>query len=269
MPIKIEYKSEQEVRDIKFTGLISYSDVIDETYKLLNDKGLTLSGTVFKPNASGDTVTAIFIINPTSNVVDPDLTMCIVWTHSYHKGIRFQCNVAGIDSNGSLLLRDKSGLQKARRSSDVSKYKMEIFDDLSLEIKYIESSFESLTSFKNRLKSTKANLGASAVALGLLYVEEDILTTSQSSIIKDMLKSNEINDGWDVYSCFSEGLKDSHPKTLLQDHINMQGFFEEVFLEEEKKQPQAEIVPEKGVTASNEIKEKYNYVSPMPSIIFV
>lgn len=275
MPIKIEYKSEQEVRDIPMTGLVSYSDIIDETYRLVKEKGLEVISVSYKPSSNKDTVTASFVIRQSSvsAAPDPELDMGIVWTHSYHKAVRFQCNVCGVSYPGNnLVVRDPTQNVKTRRASDAEKYKAEIFEDLKLETAFITTSFNDIIKFKDNIKDCKANIGAGSVSLGLLYVEEDLLTTSQVSVIKDSLKSNTIENGWDMYKCFADGLKDSHPKLFLTDHIKLYSFFEEIFSEEPiKNETEKLYLPNKnnGKTVNEEIKEQYDYISPLPSVTFL
>lgn len=273
MPIKIEYKTEQEVRDIPMTGLVSYSDVIDETYRLIKARGLEVTGIMYKPSGNGDTVTGTFIISPSSGIVDPDIKMSLTWTHSYHKAVRFVCNASAVSNEeGIIIIRDIASVAKPRRASEAMKYKSEIFEDLKLEIDYLESSFDKILEFKNMLKEAASNIGAASVSLGLLYVEEDVLTTSQASVIKEQIKSAEITNGWDMYLCFGEGLKDSHPKLFISDHVKLHSFFEEVFTPEVvKSEPEKLSLPSKylGKSVDEEIKEQYNFVSPMPSVTFL
>ena len=269
MPIKIEYKTEQEVRDIKMTGLVSYSAVIDETYRLLKEKNLVVKDTLFKPNANGDTLLGVFII---SNIkkTDADLDACIVWSHSYHKAIRFQCNAGAIDAEGNIIIRDVTPDIRTRRPSKAADYQAEMFEEIRLEISFIESSFAKVATFKQDLSSVKADIGAASVSLGVLYVEQELLTTSQTSVIKDVILATDITNGWEMYKCFAEGLKDSHPKSYLTDHIKMFNFFEEIFSEPEKPEQKHLYLPNKsGKTVNQDIKEQYNYTSPLPSVTFL
>jgi len=268
MPIKIEYKTEQEIRDIKVTGLVSYSDVIDETYRLLEEKNIRVKYVIYKPSSNGDTVTATFILDD-GVIADPDIFMSLTWTHSYHKAIRFQCNSSATTTDGLIVVKGvQTPVTKARRSSDAIKYKDEIFSDLQLEISYILNSFNEIIKFKDTLKGSVANLEVAAISLGILYVQFNILTTSQASVIKDWLLTNTIKTGWDIYTSFAEGLRDSHPKQFMNDHIDSYLFFQDSFSEEIK--PKELYLPnETPKSVNQELIDDHDFISKIPSVIFI
>lgn len=268
MPIKIEYKTEQEVRDLPMTGLVSYSEVIDETYRLLEQKGLTVKNTIYKPNSNGDTVTAIYILNDIEEGKLDGLQPSITWTHSYHKAIRFSCNTSCIDESSEIMLVTglKSEPAKARRSSDADKYRIEIFEDLELEISFCKDEFKKISDFKELMESKSCSISTASITLGVLYLEEDILTTSQVSIVKDYLKTINLVNGWDMYKAFGEALKESHPKLYLQNYINMYNLFKEIFSEEEQEKV---VTKEVRSNVDREILEEYNFIPNIPSVTFL
>jgi len=98
--------------------------------------------------------------------------------------------------------------------------------------------FEKLLTERERLQTIPANLRQVAELTGRLIYEEDIINTMQANIIKDELENSKnfkhIMDFdfsmYDYYNHVTEALKRSHPRTYLQDHINLHSFFQKNIL---------------------------------------
>jgi hypothetical protein len=80
------------------------------------------------------------------------------------------------------------------------------------------------------LKQYEATEKVQAEVIGSLFLQEEIISSSQMNIIKKELKAPTHNYGaegsmWELYNNVTFAMKQSHPSDWMQDHIDVHNFF--------------------------------------------
>ena len=82
----------------------------------------------------------------------------------------------------------------------------------------------------DQFKNIEVDGQAQAELLGRMFLKEDIITSTQLNIIKREIKSPTHDYGaadsmWELYNHVTFAMKQAHPSTWMQDHINVHDFF--------------------------------------------
>jgi hypothetical protein len=90
--------------------------------------------------------------------------------------------------------------------------------------------FRQIQEQRDTLKEVEISEQAQAELLGRLFIEQDLITSTQLNIVKRELKNPTYNYGadgsmWELYNHLTFAMKRSHPSDWLNDHINLHEFF--------------------------------------------
>lgn len=159
-----------------------------------------------------------------------DIGMQVAFKNSYDKTMPFQTaagSVVFICSN-SMISGEIMFKRKHTGNADFTAHDriIETFAQLS------EFFYDTVWQF-DKMKQIELNLTEVAELTGRLLVEEEIINTMQTNIIKDELYNSKgfkhIDDAgfsvYDYYNHITESLKKSHPRTFIQNHIELNNFF--------------------------------------------
>lgn len=92
----------------------------------------------------------------------------------------------------------------------------------------LEINFKQIQKDSKKLKSVKVDRYKIAEVLGDLFLNEEILTTTQLQIIKSELKLQEnfkAETMWDIYNHTTEALKKSPVTRLIDDHVRTHEYY--------------------------------------------
>lgn len=92
----------------------------------------------------------------------------------------------------------------------------------------LEINFKQIQKDSKKLKSVKVDRYKIAEILGDLFLNEEILTTTQLQIIKSELKLQEnfkAETMWDIYNHTTEALKKSPVTRLIDDHVKAHEYY--------------------------------------------
>jgi hypothetical protein len=202
--------------------VISHKFVIDNTLKLLNKSGFTVTKEIYRANTGGNVAQAIYHIRPTTSdstiINESELGMMFAWTNSYDKSIRFQCSIGAyvnVCTNG-MVCGEMNFARKHTGSAD-----LEIISQISNQIKNAEQTFKRIIADKNNLKNVELSKKEQAELIGRLYYEKDLLEPSQLTVIKTEMEKASYNynvnqeNGWAFYNHVTHALKKTHPRNWL------------------------------------------------------
>ena len=126
------------------------------------------------------------------------------------------------------MIQGEISLYRRHTGSAVS----EINDKIVESINKLEAHFQILDIDRVHMKEKEVSNRVVAELLGRMYIEEEIINSTQLNIIKNEIlepsyKEFSGNTVWDFYNHCTHSLKKSHTLNMMQDHINIHEFFDE------------------------------------------
>lgn len=205
---------------------ISNREIIDLIQEEAYKNNLVIRGDKFIANNNMTQFIGQYFIESDNS----DVGMQIAFKNSYDKTMPFQTaagSVVFICSNsmigGEIMFKRK---HTGDADSTAQERIIETFAQLS---DYFYNTIQQL----ERMKQVQAGLTKVAELTGRLLFEDEIINTMQANIIKEELYYSKgfkhIDDPefsmYDYYNHITEALKKSHPRTFIQDHIQLHRFF--------------------------------------------
>jgi hypothetical protein len=213
--------------------VISHKNVIDNTKKLLEDSGFTISKEIYRANMNAQVAQGIYHIHPSKSIDDSinnesELGMMFAWTNSYDKSARFQCAMGAhvfVCGNG-MMAGDMMNFKRKHTGSAGRDIVME----LSNQIKNGEKHYKRMISDRDSLRNIPLTMRQQSELLGRLFVEEDVITSTQAICVKKEINKpsydyNCVDDNaWTFYNHITHSLKKSTPRDWMQDSQNFHDF---------------------------------------------
>ena len=238
--------------------VISHKQVIDDTKNLFENSGFTIRKELDRANMNANVAQGIYHIYP-SQTTDEDISkerelgMMFAWTNSYDKSTRFQCAIGAyvMVCNNGMVAGDMMNFKRKHTGSAGHDIKMQ----LSNQIKNGEVHYSRILKDRNALKSTVLTKTEQAALVGRLFIDEEIITSSQVSVIKKEINkpsydySTNDDNAWAFYNHVTHALKLSTPRDWLQDTQNFHDFM------------MSNVVPSIDLNALEEISHNKDYFS--------
>lgn len=208
-------------------GVIPHGFIIDETRKELANQGIGIMRELYKTNKDGQIAQGIYHL---AAAHDKDMGMMFAWSNSYNKMMRFKCAVGanvficmnGVVS-GDLANYSRKHIGQTALQDAVFSIRTQIGDAFK--------HYTQLIADKELLKNVVLTRKDQASIIGRLFADEEILTPTQTSIVKKEMNTPshnynaDPNSAWALYNHVTLALKESHPLTYLSDHQKVHTFF--------------------------------------------
>tara|TARA_R100000353_G_scaffold6986_1_gene8970 strand:+ start:873 stop:1793 length:921 start_codon:yes stop_codon:yes gene_type:complete len=197
--------------------VIRHKFLIDATRSLLQTHGFNIVNEEYR--ATGDCNIAQGIYHIESKQ-DSELGMMFAWTNSYNKQIRFQCGVGAyvfVCNNGMIAGDMASYARKHTGNAD-----SEAFNQITNQIKNANKYFTKLLKDKESMKAVTLSSKEQAELVGRLFIEEELLDSSQVSCIKKEMNKPSYqygvgqDTGWAFYNHVTHALKLAHPRSWMK-----------------------------------------------------
>ena len=213
--------------------VVSHKTVIENTKNLLESSGFTIRKEVYRANMNAQVAQGVYHIYPTQSIDDQindetELGMMFAWTNSYDKSTRFQCAIGAhviVCSNG-LIAGDMMNFKRKH----VGSADYDMIMQLSNQIKNGEKHYTRILNDRDSLKNVTLTNREQSELLGRLFADDEIVTSSQVSIIKKEMKKPSFNydclddNAWAFYNHVTHSLKVSPPRDWMQDSQNFHDF---------------------------------------------
>ena len=212
--------------------VISHREVIDNSHKLLSDSGFTITKEVYRSNMNANIAQGIYYIKPTNpdqtTVSEEELGMMFAWTNSYDRSTRFQCSIGAyvkVCGNGMIAGDMMNYIRKHTGTANMD-CKMHMSD----QIKSGEKYYKRLIADKEYLKTINLTCKQQSELVGRLFIEEDLIDSQQTSMIKKEMDKPSFDYGqsnysaWAFYNHVTHALKKAHPRDWLNDQQNFHDF---------------------------------------------
>lgn len=201
---------------------VSHEKIIFETLENLYKNNLNVVSENYVLSAKGNQMIACFNIE-SDNV---NMGMRLMARNSYDKTMSVgYCT-------GSVVYICSNGLVKGDVSSFKQKHRGNVNLDLSNNIvesvNLLSDKFQLIEKDVNKIKEIEVNKTLISELVGKLFIEEDIITVEQASIIKKELDFSEHfkYDGslWNFYNNITESLKHGSALNFIKQHEEVHNF---------------------------------------------
>jgi hypothetical protein len=208
-------------------GVIPHGFIIDETRKELANQGIGIIRELYKTNKDGQIAQGIYHL---AAAHDTDMGMMFAWSNSYNKMMRFKCAVGAsvfICMNGVV----SGDLANYSRKHIGSTALQDAVFSIKTQLGDAFKHYSQLIADKELLKNVVLTRKDQASIIGRLFADEEILTPTQTSIVKREMYTpsynynSDPNSAWSLYNHVTLSLKESHPLTYLSDHQKVHSFF--------------------------------------------
>ena len=204
---------------------VSHKELMDLTLESIYQSGFTIKNEYYSVAREGNVATGRYSI---SNVADNEMNLQIVWQNSYDKSLslKFALGTSIIICSNGMVTGDYGSFKKKHMGE------IQTFTPTAIT-EYIKDGgtvFRQIQENRDFLKEREISEQAQAELLGRLFIEQDLITSTQLNIVKRELKTPTYNynaDGsmWELYNHLTFAMKRSHPSDWLNDHINLHEFF--------------------------------------------
>jgi hypothetical protein len=204
---------------------VSHQELIDLTLESIYQSGYKLEKQTYSTARQGNVANGRYTI---SNVGDSEMKLQIGWQNSYDRSLALKFALGTsiiICSNG--MVKGDHGAFRKKHQGDIQTFTPAAISEY---IKGGGDAFEDLQKDRDMLKQYAATEKVQAEMIGSLFLQEEIISSSQMNIIKKELKAPTHNYGaegsmWELYNNVTFAMKQSHPSDWMQDHIDVHNFF--------------------------------------------
>lgn len=201
---------------------VRHNDFISTVVGASNDFGFALRDSSFLASNEGKVMIAkLSFIDPNDSEMDYQVGLL----NSYDKT---KAATIGI---GSIVRICSNGMLSAEHALK-RKHTSYVWADLN---EMIESSIRTLSEQHQRniqarelLKTVNLSITDYSEIVGRMFIEEDIITVTQLSIIKKERMNEQSpfreNTMWSLYNHTTQALKTAHPANYIEQHINVHEF---------------------------------------------
>ena len=204
---------------------VSHRELIDLTLESIYQSGYTLESQSYSTARNGDVANGRYTI---ANVADSEMKLQIGWQNSYDKSLALKFALGTsiiICSNG--MVKGDHGAFRKKHQGDIQTFTPAAISEY---IKGGGDTFQDLQKDRDALKQYEATEQTQAELLGRLFLQEEIITSTQLNIVKRELRNPTHDYGaqgsmWELYNHVTFALKEAHPSDWMQDHIDTHNFF--------------------------------------------
>lgn len=204
---------------------VSHKELVELTLESIHQAGFKVAKEEYTSAMDGDIANGRYVIK---DVADSEMQLQIGWQNSYNKKLSLKYALGTrvfICENGCV--SGDYGAFKKKHTGEV-----QTFTPMAIT-SYIQAAgeaFDKLVKHREALKQIEVNKTVQAELIGRMYLEHDIITSRQLSIIKREIERptfdyNSKNSMWELYNFVTYSLKESHPSDWMQSHIDVHDFF--------------------------------------------
>lgn len=205
---------------------IAHKTVIDHTKGVLAAMNFEVKKTIYRSSFDGLIGQAEYHINYGN---DPEMGLMIAWQNSYNKQVSFKYAVGAhvfVCSNG--IVSGDLASYKRRHTGEAD---TEALDSIQHYLSSAKSIFEQLVKDREALKKIQYSKKEVAELMGRMYVEREIINSTQLNIMKRELEKPSFDYGvdsmnaWAVYNHATHAFKEDTPKNWITRHKDLHNFF--------------------------------------------
>jgi hypothetical protein len=205
--------------------VIPHEFVIKRTLEQLAANGFAVERELYRCNLSGEVASGVYHLHYGN---DPDIGMMFAWSNSYDKSMRFKCAIGGyVKISNSTIIDGDMGLWGRKHTGSADN---EAHETIQQQIADAENRFSGILRTKQVMKSITLSKKSCAELAGRLYMEHNILTGEQLTIVKGQMKNPKFDYNapadsmWTFYNHITYALQKAHPRNWM-DHQRLVHWF--------------------------------------------
>ena len=206
---------------------VSHEQLIDLTLTGIEKSGFKLETELYSSAQEGNIANGRYTI---SNVADSEMKLQIGWQNSYNKQLtlKFALGTKILICSNSAVSGD-FGAFKKKHVGEIQTFTPQAITDY---IKSAEEAFKRIQIEREAMKQVEVDKRIISELIGRLYIEEELIQSTQLNIIQRELKKPTHNYGaegslWELYQFTTFSMKEIHPRLWLENHMNVHKFFTE------------------------------------------
>ena len=204
---------------------VSHEQLIDLTLKGIDDSGFKLESEIYSTARDGNVANGRYTI---SNVADSEMKLQVGWQNSYDKSLTLKFALGTqimICQNGCV--SGEFGAFKKKHVGEIQTFTPQAITDY---IKSAGEAFRRIQYEREAMKNIEVDKRMIAEILGRLYIEEEIIQSTQLNIIQRELKKpthdyNAEGSLWELYQFTTQAMREIHPTLWMDNHIKAHNFF--------------------------------------------
>lgn len=206
---------------------VSHKQIVEEIEENIDKTGLEISSKQYKAAQKGKVVTGLIDVTADSDIFN----YRFAFQNSYNKE-RPLAFVGGtsvmICSNGMILGESKL---VRRHTGSITQ---EMNDHIQTVIQDLEQLLEDTQKHGEQMKQIEMDPTATAELCGRMFMEQDIITSTQLNIIRRQLEDPDYPEFaeptlWSLYNHTTHALKKTHAYEYTQKHRQFQEFIEQEY----------------------------------------
>jgi hypothetical protein len=212
-------------RQTKTYKPVSHRQLIDLTLNGIHNAGFKLDSESYSAARNGNIANGRFSI---ANVADSEMQLQIGWQNSYDKSLTLKFAI------GTRIFICQNGCVSGDMGAFKKKHVGEIQDftpgAISEYIKSAGEAFRRMQTERESMKQVEISSRVKAELIGRLFLEDQIITSTQLNIISRELKAPTHDYGapdsmWELYNHTTFAMKGSHPALWMDRHMSAHKFF--------------------------------------------
>ena len=206
---------------------ISHEQLIDLTLSGIEKSGFKLETELYSSVQEGNIANGRYTI---SNVADKEMKLQIGWQNSYNKQLtlKFALGTQIIICQNGCVSGD-FGAFKKKHVGEIQTFTPQAITDY---IKSAGEAFKRIQVEREAMKQIEVDKRVISELIGRLYIEEELIQSTQLNIIQRELKKPTHNYGaegslWELYQFTTFSMKEIHPRLWMENHMDVHKFFTE------------------------------------------
>lgn len=204
---------------------ISHEQLIDLTLTGIEKSGFKLETELYSSAQEGNIANGRYTI---SNVADKEMKLQIGWQNSYNKQLtlKFALGTSVIICQNGIVSGD-FGAFKKKHVGEIQTFTPQAITDY---IKSAGEAFKRIQIEREAMKQVEVDKRVISELIGRLYIEEELIQSTQLNIIQRELKKPTHSYGaegslWELYQFTTFSMKEIHPRLWMENHMDVHKFF--------------------------------------------
>lgn len=209
---------------------IAHSKIDEETRRILSEMGFEMKDSVYNSSTDGMIGQCQYNIQYGN---DSEMGLMVAWQNSYNKLVSFKYAIGAhvmICSNG--MVAGDLGAYKRKHTGTAD---LEAFQIMKNYLSNAKSIYERLITDREHLKTISLTPTRMAELMGKMFIEKEIITSTQINIMKREMYSPTydygvpVHNAWSLYNFATHAFKEDSPRSWMKRHVDLHSFFNEEF----------------------------------------
>lgn len=205
---------------------IAHKIIDTKTRQILDEMGFVLKTTKYNSSTDGMLGQCQYNIQYGN---DADMGLMVAWQNSYNKLVSFKYGVGAhvvVCSNG--MVAGDLGAYKRKHTGTADQ---EAFLMIKRYLSSAKEIFEKLVTDREHLKGIDLSSTRMAELMGKMFIENEIITSTQINIMKREMYNPTYDYGvprynaWALYNYATHAFKEDSPRSWMKRHIDLHNFF--------------------------------------------